>query len=401
MSLSSATVQAPNAKKPLPIKVPHDKGTHQTRAAAGALIDWFHRSARDLPWRHTVDPYSVWVSEIMLQQTQVKTVVPYWERWMHGLPTITSLAAAPPEAIHKLWEGLGYYTRVRNLQRGAQAILDQHRGVFPRTFDAILELPGIGRYTAGAICSIAFNQATPILDGNVIRVLCRFLAIDAPVSAVATREKLWNESLQLVLAAASLPAKAHPTLTLAGNCSALNQALMELGATVCKPRQPECGRCPLRKNCAALTSNSVDLLPNLDKRPSATKKTFTAVVIESDGRYLVRRRPGGGVNAHYWEFPNVEVSASASHKAAAESFKKSSGLELKNLKLLQELRHSITRYRITLKVYRAKLISTTKTALNSNLSWASMTELHSLPFTAAHRKIIDHITDTGQCKKAV
>ena len=401
MSLSSATVQAPNAKKPLPIKVPHDKGTHQTRAAAVALIDWFHRSARDLPWRHTVDPYPVWVSEIMLQQTQVKTVVPYWERWMHELPTIKSLAAAPPEGIHKLWEGLGYYTRVQNLQRGAQTVLDQHNGVFPQTFDAILELPGIGRYTAGAICSIAFNQATPILDGNVIRVLSRFLAIDAPVSAIATREKLWNESFQLVLAAASLPAKTHPTLTLAGNCSALNQALMELGATVCKPRQPQCGRCPLRKNCAALKSNLVDLLPNLEKRASATKKHFAAVVIEADGRFLVRRRPGGGVNAHFWEFPNIEVSAAPANKSLTSQFKKSFGLELKNLKLLQELRHSITRYRITLTVYRAKLVSPPKTDVHSNSSWASMTELHSLPFTAAHRKIIDHITDAGQFKKAV
>ena len=130
-----------------------------TRDTARVLIKWFHRSARDLPWRHTTDPYAVWVSEIMLQQTQVKTVIPYWERWMRDLPTIRSLAAASPESIHKLWEGLGYYSRVRNLQLGAQAVLHQHGGVFPQAFDSILGLPGIGRYTAGAICSIAFDQA--------------------------------------------------------------------------------------------------------------------------------------------------------------------------------------------------------------------------------------------------
>ena len=138
------------------------------------LLDWFHREARDLPWRRTSDPYAIWVSEIMLQQTQVKTVIPYWERWMRELPTIQSLAGAAPEKIHKLWEGLGYYTRVRNLQKAAQQIVAEHDGKFPTHFDGVLALPGIGRYTAGAVCSIAFNQPMPILDGNVIRVVTTF-----------------------------------------------------------------------------------------------------------------------------------------------------------------------------------------------------------------------------------
>ena len=141
------------------------------------MLDWFAANARDLPWRRTRDPYAIWVSEIMLQQTQVKTVIPFWNRWLRELPTIEAAAKAPSEKIHKLWEGLGYYTRVRNLQKAAQVIVEKHGGKFPENFDDVLELPGIGRYTAGAICSIAFNQPTPILDGNVIRVLTRIFGI--------------------------------------------------------------------------------------------------------------------------------------------------------------------------------------------------------------------------------
>src|SRR6185295_7719675 len=154
------------------------------------MLEWFPKNARDLPWRRTRDPYAIWVSEIMLQQTQVKTVLPYWTRWMQQLPTLQSLANAAPEKIHKLWEGLGYYTRVRNLQKAAQLILEKHNGTVPNHFNDVLALPGIGRYTAGAICSIAFNQPAPILDGNVIRVLTRIFGIDGD-----PREKITNARL--------------------------------------------------------------------------------------------------------------------------------------------------------------------------------------------------------------
>ena len=166
------------------------------------LLAWFGRCARDLPWRRTRDPYAVWVSEIMLQQTQVKTVWPYWERWMRALPTIGALAEARPVRIHKLWEGLGYYTRVRNMQRAAQVIVGQHGGRFPEDFDAVLALPGIGRYTAGAICSIAFNQAKPVLDGNVIRVLTRLFGVGGDPRAKATNARLWALAEELVQCAA-------------------------------------------------------------------------------------------------------------------------------------------------------------------------------------------------------
>ena len=162
------------------------------------LLDWFAANARDLPWRRTRDPYAIWVSEIMLQQTQVKTVIPFWERWMRELPTIEAAAKAPSEKIHKLWEGLGYYTRVRNLQKAAQVIVEKHGGKFPENFDDVLALPGIGRYTAGAICSIAFNQPTPILDGNVIRVLTRIFGIAENPKEKKTNARLWQLAEELV-----------------------------------------------------------------------------------------------------------------------------------------------------------------------------------------------------------
>jgi A/G-specific adenine glycosylase len=165
------------------------------------LLDWFSNDARDLPWRRTHDPYAIWTSEIMLQQTQVKTVIPFWERWLRELPTIDAAAKAPSAQIHKLWEGLGYYTRVRNLQKAAQVIVEKHGGIFPETFEDVLALPGIGRYTAGAICSIAFNQPTPLLDGNVIRVLTRIFAIAENPKEKATNARLWQLAEDLVLCA--------------------------------------------------------------------------------------------------------------------------------------------------------------------------------------------------------
>src|ERR1700761_3320382 len=200
------------------------------RAIVASLLHWFDKNARDLPWRRTRDPYAIWVSEIMLQQTQVKTVIPYWERWMRELPTIELLAKANPQKIHKLWEGLGYYTRVRNMQRAAQIIVNEQAGNFPDDFESILNLPGIGRYTAGAICSIAFNQPTPILDGNVMRVLTRVFGISENPRDKKANAQLWELAEQLVALAA--PKRSE------GGCSHLNQSLMELGALICTPREP-------------------------------------------------------------------------------------------------------------------------------------------------------------------
>src|SRR5262245_26505242 len=220
------------------------------------LLAWFVRAARDLPWRRTLDPYAIWVSEIMLQQTQVKTVIPYWIRWMQELPDVLALARAPQERVLKLWEGLGYYTRARNLQSAARFITDEWAGHFPQRYADVHSLPGIGRYTAGAICSIAYNQPMPILDGNVIRVLTRLFGLAGDPRDKRLHDRLWGLATAAVEHAATTPLleTRHRGFTPSGACSAFNQSLMELGALICLPKQPRCTECPLQTNCRALAT---------------------------------------------------------------------------------------------------------------------------------------------------
>ncbi|HSY20052.1 MAG TPA: A/G-specific adenine glycosylase [Candidatus Acidoferrales bacterium] len=340
------------------------------------LLDWFATNARDLPWRRTHDPYAIWVSEIMLQQTQVKTVIPFWNRWMTELPTIEAAATAGSDKLHKLWEGLGYYTRVRNLQKAAQTIVARHDGKFPETFEEVLALSGIGRYTAGAICSIAFNQPTPILDGNVIRVLTRIFGIEENPKEKATNQRLWTLAEELVRNS-KLKIK---NLKLC--CSHLNQSLMELGALVCTPRSPQCLLCPVQKLCVAFKEGRTEELPNLGKREAATARHFTAFAIEHKGKFLVRQRPAGVVNAHLWEFPNFE--ANGKPMKPGDLFKTQFSVSAPELSPLCTVKHSITRYRITLQAFHVRVRKATPTA---NGAWFSPKELDSLAFSSAHKKL--------------
>ena len=361
-----------------------------------ALLDWFAANARDLPWRRTHDPYAIWVSEIMLQQTQVKTVVVFWERWMRELPTIESAAKAPPAKIHKLWEGLGYYTRVRNLQKAAQVIVAQHDGKFPENFDAVLALPGIGRYTAGAIGSIAFNQPMPILDGNVVRVLTRIFGIAENPKEKQTNALLWKLAEELVshAKAQSSHSKNPPAfasfepLREENSSSYLNQSLMELGALVCTPRNPQCLICPVKKLCVAFKENRTEELPNLGKRAAATARRFIVFVIEHKGKFLVRQRPAGIVNGHLWEFPNVEVGVQSSEPQ--DIFAELDTLRVTDprsepLIPLCTVKHSITRYRITLEAFA---ISLEKLPKKTEGVWQSPAQMQALAFTSAHKKIL-------------
>ena len=353
------------------------------------LLDWFATNARDLPWRRTHDPYAVWVSEIMLQQTQVKTVIPFWNRWMQELPTIEATAKAPSAKIHKLWEGLGYYTRVRNLQKAAQAIASQHGGKFPETFDEVLALSGIGRYTAGAICSIAFNQPTPILDGNVIRVLTRIFGIAENPKEKVTNARLWQLAEELVTCAKDArttkhfpPASPWPALREKNACSFLNQSLMELGALICTPRSPQCLLCPIQKLCVAFKEGRTEELPNLGKREAATARHFTAFAIEHEGKFFVQQRPAGVVNAHLWEFPNFETTDAPMEPN--ELFKAKFNVSPPELTPMRTVKHSITRYRITLQAYHIRL---KKPALKSAGKWFPPKELDLLAFSSAHKKL--------------
>jgi A/G-specific adenine glycosylase len=359
--------------------------TRNLKSLVPLLLDWFRAHARDLPWRRTRDPYAIWVSEIMLQQTQVKTVIPYWERWLRELPTIESLAGAAPEKIHKLWEGLGYYTRVRNMQKAAQQIVARHNGMFPTTFDDVLGLSGIGRYTAGAICSIAYNQATPIVDGNVIRVLTRIFGIETNARDKDTQALLWDLAHELVShAKAAKVAKkkpSRPQRPLREACSHLNQSLMELGALICAPRDPNCAACPVRRLCIARRENRTSDLPNLGKRIAATHRRFAAFVVRHEDRFLVRQRPAGVVNAHLWEFPNIELPSPAA--APAASARQALGFAPKELLPICTIKHSITRYRITLEAFTAagdpgKAVG----------EWVRAGDLEKLSFPSAHKKIL-------------
>lgn len=349
-----------------------------------ALLPWFATHARDLPWRRTLDPYAIWISEIMLQQTQVKTVIPYWERWVHALPDVQSLASAPEERVLKLWEGLGYYTRARNLQKAARAVVEQHAGRFPRDHADILALPGIGRYTAGAIASIAFNEPEPILDGNVIRVLTRVFALSGDPKEKQLNARLWKLAAALVAAAEMPQASTFSIPHSAGPCSALNQSLMELGATVCTPRGPTCLVCPLATQCLAHRAGAAEDFPQLKARAAATERRFVVVVLERGGQFLVRQRPPQVVNAGLWEFPNGELTdGSAEARAAAAKWL---GLAPTAFVPLKRVKHSITRYRITLDVFRVN-VGRKRLAVEAGATWADAGALEQLAFTSAHRRI--------------
>jgi A/G-specific adenine glycosylase len=336
---------------------------------ASKLVAWFGQSARDLPWRRTRDPYAVWISEIMLQQTQVKTVIPYFERWMRTLPTIRAFADARPEKVLKLWEGLGYYRRVASAQSAARLIMAQHAGRFPARFDDILALPGVGRYTAGAISSIAFDQPAPILDGNVIRVLTRIYGIGGDPRANEVNAKLWDIAERLVSVPEIQPAK-------------LNQALMELGALICVPRQPRCSDCPVRQSCVAHRDGNVASFPAIARRTPITERRFIALVVRERDQFLVRPRAAGVVNAGLWEFPNMEIPVKTKNPAALAA-----PFETGANRPFFSVRHSITRHRILLEAFHA----TKPAAAGITGVWKTIAQMDRLPFASAHRKVLNAV----------
>ena len=258
----------------------------------GPLVEWFRRNARDLPWRRDKTPYSVWLSEIMLQQTRIETVRGYFERFRSALPDIPSLAAADEEQILKLWEGLGYYSRARNLHAAAKVIVKKYQGRFPRTFEEVRALPGIGDYTAGAICSIAFGLPEPAVDGNVMRVIARLSAYEGDVRTAAIRKEAAN-GLRSV----------YPP----GAESDFTQALMELGEVICTPAgTPNCGSCPLVRFCKAKARNLETVLPIPPEKKSRPVEKRTILILRCGGKVALRKRPARGLLANLWEFPSLD-----------------------------------------------------------------------------------------------
>lgn len=330
-----------------------------------ALLRWYDKHRRDLPWRaplgQTPPAYHVLLSEAMLQQTQVATVIPYFLRFIERFPTLEALADAPQQEVLRLWQGLGYYSRARNLQAAARAIVERHGGEVPRDPEALLELPGVGRYTAGAIASLAYDVAAPILDGNVIRVLCRLDAIDADPREKAIHDGLWNRAREV------LPRSR------AGD---FNSALMELGATVCTPRNPQCLTCPVRGHCSAAEMNVQEKLPRPKQARSTPLLKRVVLCLHHRERYLIEQRPARGRWAGMWQFISREPSGPV--PALARQFAQPVGKARK----VGTIRHALTHRRYEFEVWEMGVAE-----CNGGGTWVTLSELDQFPLPVPHLRI--------------
>ncbi|HYF78062.1 MAG TPA: A/G-specific adenine glycosylase [Symbiobacteriaceae bacterium] len=348
----------------------YDAGPHSANIAA-ALLNWFAIHQRDLPWRRSRDAYRIWVSEIMLQQTRVETVRPYYERWLEQFPTLTDLAQAPQEQVLKAWEGLGYYSRARNLHSAAQDVVARYGGEVPDDPMAVAELKGVGPYTAGAVLSIAFNRAVPAVDGNVMRVFSRLFLIEDDIMQPATRQGMERMALSLI-----------PP----GQAGNFNQALMELGALICSPTSPKCLACPVAEYCQALAAGRQESLPVKAKAKAPRPVDVVAGVIFHEGRVLLVRRPPDGLLGGLWEFPGGEGTGGqkALHGLIAERF----GLELEIDAHLTDVRHVFTHLVWDLKAYTARVAPGSPVPAESDtLRWVLPGEISLFPLPVAHQKV--------------
>ncbi|MGD1944333.1 MAG: A/G-specific adenine glycosylase [Leptolyngbyaceae cyanobacterium] len=342
-----------------------------------ALLAWYAQQGRDLPWRQTRDPYAIWISEIMLQQTQVKTVLPYYDRWLRQFPTVTALARADQQTVLKAWEGLGYYARARNLHRAAQAIVANHDGQFPPTFDAAIALPGIGRTTAGGILSAAFNQPVAILDGNVKRVLARLIALRTPPSKAL--DKLWLLSERLL-----------PT----DNPRDFNQALMDLGATLCTRHRPACLLCPWQSACAAYNQNVQLEIPMTEARaPLPHKQIGVGVVWNEQGQILIDRRLQEGLLGGLWEFPGGKIEPGETvEDCIRRELQEELAIEVEVGDRLMTINHTYTHFKVTLNVFHCRHTAGEPQPIECDeVRWVEVSELEEFPFPKANSQIIDAI----------
>ncbi|MCK6537500.1 MAG: A/G-specific adenine glycosylase [Polyangiaceae bacterium] len=339
------------------------------------LLTWYRTHARDLPWRRTRDPYAIWVSEVMLQQTQVATVIPYFERWMQRFPDVSALARAELDDVLHAWQGLGYYSRARSLREAARVVEREHGGRLPRSVPALCQLPGVGRYTAGAIASIAHGTRAPIVDGNVERVLCRLYGLDGDPKKRPLAAELWR------LAEALVPER---------RARDFNQALMDLGATLCTPKAPACERCPWRGPCVARGSNRQGELPARSARPRTTAVRVAAAVVERGGRWLVKQVPEGAPRwAGLWCFPHADRARA---EAAERALGRALGTRVTTSEHLRTYKHSITRFRITLDVYRCS------TPARPEGRWLTPAQLLALAMPAVHRRIAETLTSAPRAR---
>ena len=345
------------------------------------LLGWFAYHCRDLPWRKEYIPYHVWISEVMLQQTQMERGVVYFQRWLKRFPDIASLAKADEEEVLLLWEGLGYYSRARNILKTARLLMLNHNGKLPADHLALRHLPGIGPYTAGAIMSLAFNEPFPVVDANVERLFSRIYDIDVPIKNC--RELVWQKARDL------LPP---------GMAREFNQALMELGALVCKPKNPSCGLCPIIEHCRAFQKGIVDARPVLGKTRKIIPISSANGVLIRNGEVFIQKRRQQGVWANLWEFPGGQIESDETpEEAVVREFYEETGLRVGELEKIHAIKHTYTHYRITLHCYFVELLDQTAEPVLSaaqEYRWATFDTLKSLAFPAPHRQLIEHLHAT-------
>jgi len=349
----------------------------QVETLARSLREWYQRHGRDLPWRNTTDPYAIWVSEIMLQQTQVKTVIPYYYAWLETFPDIPTLADSSLQSVLKQWEGLGYYARARNLHRAAQKVVKDYQEGFPDQLSDVLSLPGIGRTTAGGILSAAFNQPISILDGNVKRVLARLVGLKTPPKKAINQ--LWELSDRLL-------DRDHPR--------EYNQALMDLGATICTPKQPSCLLCPWRDSCYAFQSNLQTQIPMREpSTPLPHKEIGVAVIWNDQGEVLIDRRLEEGLLGGLWEFPGGKIEANETIPDCIQrEIKEELGISIEVRDHLITLNHAYTHFRVTLNVYHCRYLAGEPQPIEcEEIRWVKPEQLSQFPFPKANTKIIDAI----------
>jgi A/G-specific adenine glycosylase len=333
------------------------------------LLAWYRRHRRDLPWRRDQDPYRVWVSEVMLQQTTVKVVTPYYEAFLARFPTLFALADAREDDVVAAWSGLGYYHRARNLHRGARHVRDQHDGRFPRALEAALAVPGVGLYTASAVLSIAYGVALPVVDGNVRRVLARLFALRGPK---------WRKDAPFYNRAQEMLDADAP--------GDWNQAVMELGATVCTPRNPACPACPLRSECRALALDIVDRLPEGKARRAPVAVTVAAALVLRQGRILLVRRAAGRLMGGMWEVPQTSLESRGLPDLVPELLERHQ-LEVRPGRLRASARHAITFRRIRVEAYEARLVRQPADD-PERYAWARPDELDGYAVSSLTRKVV-------------
>ncbi|MGB8698754.1 MAG: A/G-specific adenine glycosylase [Thermosynechococcaceae cyanobacterium] len=346
-----------------------------------SLLDWYAQWGRDLPWRRTTNPYAIWVSEVMLQQTQVKTVLPYYERWLDQFPTVHDLAAANQQDVLMVWQGLGYYARARNLHRAAQIIGSEYGGQVPNQMEDLLKLPSIGRTTAGGILSSAFHQPWPILDGNVKRVLARLIGLTVPPKMALSF--LWTGS---------------ETLLDRDRPKDFNQALMDLGATICTAKQPVCTQCPWSADCQAYQFNLQSVLPMSESTAPLPHKTIgVAVIWNAQGQVLIDKRPQNGLLGGLWEFPGGKVEPNETIvDCIAREIQEELGMRVEVLDHLITVEHAYTHFKVTLTVHHCRHLGGEPQAIACDeIKWVDLADLDQYPFPTANQKIIAKLRENG------